>query len=286
MHFSTDRFLAPGVRYMLIAVLLFAILNVLVKYLGHIPAVEIVFFRALVTLVISYLTLKKQRVAIWGKNRKVLFLRGLFGTIALILLFTTFQKMRLATATTIHYLSPVFTMLIAAVVLRERLKALQVFFFLISFSGVVLIRGFDDQIDPFYLGIGMVSAFFAGSAYNCIRYLKTSEHPLVIVMYFPLVAMPVAGLISYFNWVMPTGWDWFWLLLIGVLTQAAQVLLTKAYQNAPAASVAGVSYFGIVYALGFGLLFFKETYTLSSYVGMAVVMAGVVLNVVFFGRKK
>lgn len=271
---------------MLLAVLLFAGVNVLVKYLRHIPAVEIVFFRALFTLVVSYLTLRRQRVPVWGNNRKVLFLRGFFGTIALIMLFTTFQQMRLATATTIHYLSPIFTMLIASFVLGERLKALQVVFFVVSFIGVLIIRGFDEQIDPFYLGIGVVSAFFAGSAYNCIRYLKTSEHPLVIVMYFPLVAMPVAGTLSYFNWVMPHGWDWFWLLAVGLFTQGAQVLMTKAYQHSAAANVAGVSYSGILYALGFGLLLFDEVYTLSSYIGMSIVMLGVVLNVVFFGRKK
>lgn len=278
--------LSAGVRYMLVAVLLFAALNVLVKYLSHIPAVEIVFFRALVTLVVSYAALQKQKVSVWGNNRKVLFLRGAFGTFALILLFITFQEMRLATATTVHYLAPVFTALIAAVVLKERLSMGQIACFGISFVGVLLIRGFDSQIDPYYLGVGVVSAFFAGAAYNCIRYLKTSEHPLVIVFYFPLVAMPVAGAISYFGWVMPVGWDWFWLLMIGLCTQGAQVLLTKAYQNTPAAVVAGVTYSGIVYALIFGLFFFQETYTLASYLGIGVVMLGVLLNVLFFGRQK
>ncbi len=266
---------------MLLASLLFAVLNVLVKWLGHIPAVEVVFFRALLTLIISYGMLRQKGVSVWGKQRKILFLRGLFGTMALVLLFMTFQEMRLATATTIHYLAPIFTVLIAAIFLRERVGRWQPLFFLISFAGVLLIRGFDPLIDPFYLGLGIVSAFFSGCAYNCIRYLNTSEEPLVIVFYFPLVAMPITGLASAFVWVMPRGWDWLVLASIGITTQLAQLLLTKAYQQAEAARVAGVSYLGIIYAIGLGWWLFDETYFWVSYVGMGVVLLGVVLNVLF-----
>ncbi len=276
--------LSEGVRLMLISAFLYAVLNALVKDLGgRIPAVEVVFFRAIISLAMSVVLLRRQKIPMWGNNKPVLLLRGVLGTLALILLFTTYQKMRLATATTIHYLSPIFTILIATVVLKERLHRLQILFFLISFLGVVFIRGFDDQINPFYLGIGIVSAFLAGGAYNCIRYLRHTEHPLVIVLYFPFVAMPVAGLASYYwaGWVMPEGVEWLKLLGIGVCTQVAQVMMTKAYQQAASSAVAGVTYSGIIYAILFGVFIFGESYKWVSYLGIGIVMLGVILNVLF-----
>jgi len=72
----------------------------------HIPAVEIVFFRSLVSLVLSYLILTKAKVSVWGNNRKVLISRGFTGAIALILYFITLQVIPLASAVTIQFLSP------------------------------------------------------------------------------------------------------------------------------------------------------------------------------------
>ncbi len=129
--------------------------------------------------------------------------------------------------------------------------------------------------------MGMAAAFLAGCAYITIRIMKTSEHPLVIVFYFPLVALPFTGAFSALHWVQPEGFDWLLLLCIGILTQIAQVYMTKAYQAEAAANVASVTYLGILYALGFGFVLFNETFELQVVVGMVLVMIGVVLNVTF-----
>jgi drug/metabolite transporter (DMT)-like permease len=92
--------------------------------------------------------------------------------------------------------------------------------------------------------------------------------------------VPLTIVWLFFDWVMPQGYDWLWLLAIGVLTQWAQVLMTKAYQAESAAKVAAASYIGIVYALGLGYVFFRETFTWQALAGMLLVLAGVILNVV------
>uniref|UniRef100_UPI00188FB30D DMT family transporter n=1 Tax=Pararhodonellum marinum TaxID=2755358 RepID=UPI00188FB30D len=111
------------------------------------------------------------------------------------------------------------------------------------------------------------------------RKLKNTEHPLVIVFYFPVVTIPIVGIITWFNWVKPEGLDWAILFAIGIFTQFAQYYMTKAYQNANLSKIASLTYIGIIYALGFGFLLFDETYNLITYLGMTLVLAGVILNV-------
>jgi drug/metabolite transporter (DMT)-like permease len=111
-----------------------------------------------------------------------------------------------------------------------------------------------------------------------IRKLKNSEHPLVIVFYFPLVTMPVASVIMYFDWAMPVGWDWLILLWIGICTQSAQYFMTVAYQTGNLSRVSSLSYMGVLYALIFGFFLFGETFPFASYIGMGLVLIGILLN--------
>jgi len=278
--------LSPGVRYMLLATFLFACMNVLVKLVPHIPAVEVVFFRCVVSLAMSYAVLRAQRVNIWGNNRKWLIARGAFGAVALVLYFTLLQDIPLATAITLQFLAPIATAILGMLLLREKVWTLQWFFFLITFVGMLVISGFDTRMEPIHLLMGILAAGGSGMAYTIIRKLNYSEHPLVIVLYFPLVTLPLTGIYSIFNWVMPSGWDWPILLGVGVFTQFAQYFMTKAYQAEEVSKVANLKYLSIVYALLFGFLFFGETFNVLTYVGMILVIAGVVLNVWYKQKKQ
>jgi len=263
---------------MLLAGAFFSLMNVSVKYISHLPAIEIVMFRSLFSFVVTYLFLKRKRIPPFGNNKKLLILRGITGSVGLIAFFYTLQNIPLASAVTIQYTSPIFTSLLGILIVKEKVKPMQFLYFAIAFGGVILIEGFDPRISSWWLSIGIISALFSGLAYNIIRKLSTSEHPLVIVFYFPLVTLPVVTFISFFKWVQPQGWDWLILLGIGIFTQLAQYYMTMAYQNAQLSKIASLNYIGIVYALGFGFLFFNETYDILIYMGMLMVLAGVILN--------
>jgi len=266
---------------MLFATLFFSLMNVAVKLLPHIPAVEVVFFRSLVSLVLSLGFLKAAKIHIWGKNYKLLILRGASGAMALILYFRLIQEIPLASATTILFLSPVFASILGIFFVKEEVRPVQWVFFIISFIGIVMVKGFDARIGLIYLLMGFSSSLFSGIAFNCIRKLNTSEHPFVIILYFPLVTLPITGIWTFFDWVTPTGIDWLILLMVGVLTQIAQYFMTRSFQNEEISKVASLRYLGIIYALIFGYLFFDENYTILVYAGMALTIFGVVLNIWF-----
>lgn len=273
--------LSRGVQYMLLATFVFAIMNVAVKWVDHIPAIEVIFFRSIVSLIMSGVVLRSQKVPLFGNNKKVLILRGVAGSLGLILFFTTIQSIPLASAVTLMFLSPIFTAILGIWIVKESVRWLQWVFFAISFGGIMVIQGFDERISPVMALIGVGAAFFSGVAYNMIRKLKTSEHPLVIVFYFPLVTLPVTIIYLLFDWVTPMGSDWLILILVGVLTQIAQYFMTKAYQSEELAKVANIQFIGILYALGFGWVLFGESFDFMTYLGMTMVLVGVILNVVY-----
>lgn len=269
---------------MLMSTFAFSLMQVCVKYLNHLPTHELILFRSAVSLVLSLGYLLPRRINPFGVNRKYLLLRGIFGVTALSLFFITLQKMPLASAVTIQYLSPIFTSLIAIFMLGEQMRKVQWAFFALALVGVGLMKGFDDRVSLIYALTGVASAFFAGAAYNCIRMVKDTDHPLVVVFYFPLVATPVMLLLSINNWIWPVGWDWLLLLLLGVFTQIGQVFMTKALQLEKANLVTSLKYLGSVYALIYGYLLFDETYDLVSLTGIVLVLLGVLMNVVFNKR--
>jgi drug/metabolite transporter (DMT)-like permease len=277
--------MSKGVRFMLAAILFFAAMNVLIKTVPRIGPVEIVFFRSVVSFIISFITLKKLGISLWGNNKKWLIIRGIAGSIGLLLFFATIKQMPLASAVAIQYLSPVFTSVLGIYIVKEKVFSLQWVFFLISFIGVILIQGFDPRVTQLQLFIGVSSALASGMAYNSIRKLKFSEHPLVIIFYFPLITIPITGIYLLFNsWVTPNFQELIILITIGLATQFAQYFMTKAYQLEDLSKVSSIQYIGIVFALLFGFLFFDESYTIKSFTGIFIVLIGVVLNVSYKNR--
>lgn len=267
-----------GVLYMLLASFFFACMAVCVKVLDRIPVLELIFFRALISASLCLAGLWRARIPVFGQRKGLLILRGIAGALALAQGFWLVQNTPLAAASTLTHLSPIFTTLIGVWFVQEKVEARQLLWFLLSFAGIVIMQGFDYRITPLHLLLGITASLTMGLAYNCVRKLGRSEHPLVIIFYFPLVCLPIAGLYTVFNWVAPQGNEWLWLLALGLFTQLGQYFMTKSYQVAAISTVAIVNYTEVIFSIVLGLLLFGENFNLLTYAGMALVVAGVVLN--------
>lgn len=263
----------------------FAMANVFVKQLSNMPVFEIVFFRSIIAGALCAFVIRKAGFDWRGNNRRFLILRGVAGTVALVLFFITLQNIPLATATTIQYLSPIFTATIAIFFLKESVRVLQWLFYAMAFSGVVLIKSFDPRVSLFYLMIGIVAALGSGIAYNFVRSLRDSEKPIVIIFYFQIIGLVVSVPALFFSWKTPQGTDWVYLLLVGLFSYLGQIFLTNAFSRERAASVAIIVYTGLVYAISIGWFFYGEEQTIYTFLGMALVVGGVVLSILY-GRRR
>lgn len=279
---------------MLISSISFAFVNLLVKVLTNssrvfefiqdYPPYEIVFFRSVISLVICFYIIKQKGIPFFGNNKKWLLIRGVFGATALTLFFYTIKNLPIAVATTVQYLSPIFTVLFAIYLLNQKVKPIQWLFFIISLIGVGVI-GFGKssnvtaEIDPFWVMMGVISAVFSGVAYNAIMKCKTTDDPITVVMYFPLVATPVMIVIMILKEaVMPVGVEWLILLVIGIFTQIAQIFMTKSFHEEEASKITPFKYLGAIYAVCIGVFIFDENLSLIVYAGISLILTGVLLN--------
>jgi len=275
-----------GIAYIVGAAFFWSLTSAFVKVVGQggVSSQQIVLTRAAVTLIYSYVLVRwADEASLWGTDPTLLWLRGFFGFATLSCFFFALTKLPLADATVIHYTNPVFTALIAAAVLGEELRTSELLGALASLSGVALITqpsflfgGTGAALDPTYVGIALLGAVCASSAQVLIRRLRKTEHPLVVVFYFPFVAtiggLPTAA-VTDLQW--PTLWEW--IMLIGGVAgcaQVAQILLTKGLHNEKAGRAMAVSYLQIVFAAGLGLLVFGEAVDLWSIAGALLVIAG------------
>ncbi|OIQ27162.1 MAG: hypothetical protein BM555_06210 [Crocinitomix sp. MedPE-SWsnd] len=277
---------------MLLSALCFALINILVKVLTNsadlfpqiqeYPVFEIVFFRSIISLIICSAIIKRKRIPFFGNNKKWLLIRGFAGFTALTLFFFTLKNLPLAISISVQYLSPIFTILFAIRLQKEKVAPYQWIFFFISLMGVVVIGYFKDpnlHFNPLWLGIGIVSAIISGIAYNAIMKCKDTDEPITVVMYFPLVATPLTFIACIIGgYVIPQGIEWLVLIGIGLLTQLAQISMTRAFHSDSAARVTPVKYVGAIYAVAAGVFIFDENLGLMTCIGIILILCGVLLN--------
>ena len=267
---------------MLIATLLFSIMQVLVKLMGDFPFYQLIFARALTSLVISLLTLKQLKISVWGNDKKALIMRGVFGALSLNCFFYALQHAPLGSVVTIVNIKPFLILLVSAIVLKEKFSPVQLIFFGLSFLGIVIIKGFDTRVDPSTLLAILGAALFASIAHTIVRKLKDSDHPIVIIFYFSLIVLPLITVQTIQNWHMPVNLlQWGGLLSIGIITHFGQYFLTKAYQSDNIAKISIFYYLGIVFAFFFGLVFFDEQYNWQTSIGLLVIVSGIGLNILY-----
>jgi drug/metabolite transporter (DMT)-like permease len=272
--------ISRGLQYMLLAALFFSMMSLLVKIAGQrLPTYQIVLARSIISVAITWYLLRRRNIAPWGHRKDLLVFRGLVGFLALLCFFYSITHLALAEATVFHYLNPIFVAMLAPIFLRERMRPLEILSVTISMAGVVLIARPDflfghgvDSLDPLVVGVAAVGALLSGIAYMTVRKLGETEHPLVIVFYFPLVAtvgaLPLLGLGA----VWPTPMEWLVLLGVGLTTQAAQINLTKGLRLEPAGRASGISYVQILFAAFWGLVFFGEYLSWMSMAGAILIV--------------
>ena len=271
--------LSRGLVYMAAAALGFSMMSVLVKLVSpRIPTGEIVLARAVFTLFASYVLVRRAGLSPFGTQPGKLVLRGLFGSVALAGYYISLALLPLADATTIHQTVPLITALLAWWLLRERVGWSTAAALACGITGVlVIVHPSGAGLDPFGVAIAVGAAIAAAAAYVTVRQLARTEHPLVIVFYFPVVATPLAIPWAAAEWVTPSPIDLLLLLGIGVTTQIAQVFLTLGLAAERAGRATAVGYLQIVFAIGWQLAIFGDVPTLATVVGAALIIGGTIV---------
>lgn len=291
-----NLFKAIGLK--LISALLFALMSALVRQLGDVaPVGQMVFFRsafAILPVVMIYAVRGELMTAVRTSRPFGQLGRGMLSVCGMFTNFSALTRLPLADATAISFASPLITVALAAVVLKERVRVYRWTAVVVGFGGVIvmLIPHFDVR---HYAGIAgaaaAVGSLLAIASAICnagtviqTRRLTQSETTSSIVFYFSLICAIAGALTLPFDWYTPTGAELAGLISLGVLGGLAHILLTESYRHAAASVVAPFDYSSMLWALLLGYWMFGELPSALVYLGASIV-AGAGLFVIWRERQ-
>jgi drug/metabolite transporter (DMT)-like permease len=283
----------------LVSVLLFALMSVLVRYLGErIPLGQVVFFRSafsLVPIVAIYAWRGELATAFRTGRPAGHMTRGCISVVGMFLTFAALARLPLVDATAISFAGPFVTVALAALILKERVRAYRWYAVAAGFAGVMV------MLWP-YLDIGTLvsagstattvgaacavsSAVVNSGAVIQTRRLTDSETTSSIVFYFSLICALISLVSLPFAWRTPSAPELVALVTTGILGGLSHLLLTESYRYAPASAVAPFDYVSLLWAFFFGYVLFGEIPSPYVYAGAAIV-AGSGLFVIWRERSR
>ncbi len=267
---------------MLVSGFLFACMGVLVKLSAvYFSSIELVFYRSMIGFLIICVIVSVRHLPLSTLYWKNHCWRGLSGLGSVLMFFYCITQLPLATAVTLNYTSPLFLTLLTTMILKDHFQWLLAVAVVLGFAGVVLLLRPSLQEDQWSGGlIGLASGFFAAIAYLNIRHLGNLGEPdWRVVFYFTLISTIITSIWMLFNTFHPiTPVNFLLLLGIGITATLAQLALTRAYRTGKILVVGAIAYSTVVFASLWGILIWGELLSLTSWLGIGLIVAGGLLS--------
>lgn len=251
---------ALGGLLMITAALIFAIMTALIRKVGQeLPPVEIAFLRNLFGALFMAPLFMRHGTAIFHTNRLPMHgLRALFGFVGMLSWFTAVTLIPLGQAVALNFTAPLFTTVIAALVLHEAVRVRRWSATIVGFIGalIVLRPGFV----PLSLGAGLAvfSALAFASNLVLLRAMGRTERPATIVAFMSVIQIPFTAIPAAIFWVPPSWQAVFLTLIIGGLGTAGHLCLSRALTLADASALAPLDFTRMPFIILIGFFAFAE----------------------------
>jgi drug/metabolite transporter (DMT)-like permease len=274
-----------GIALKVVSALAFTIMSAGIKSVGaDYPIGQVVFFRsafAIVPLVIWLAWQGGLVDAVRTHDLRAHILRGIIGSCGMFSGFLALSYLPLSDAVAIGYAAPLMTVVLAALVLKEKVRVYRWSAVVIGFVGVLIML--SPHLKPAATvsgGIGgpAIGALFGILAAGCtagamiqVRRLTATEKTGAIVLYFSLLTTCLGLVTIVLGWRMPSPHDLALLILIGILGGIGQILLTQSYRFADASLVAPFDYITMIWAVLIGWFAFAQ------WPGIEILAGGVIV---------
>lgn len=270
-----------GSIYMVSALLVYAVMVGLFKYLGPvIPLVEILMIRQIVmSLIIIAFAVRELPAMLHTARPGLQVFRGLVTLASMLCGFSAVIYIPLAQATAIGFSQVLFVTIAAVLVLKEKVDTSRWIATIIGFVGVIIMLNPSSEGLNIYALMSVAGALFGACITVSVRMLATSERTDTILIWQGIVLMAVLAVPTWWYWVWPTPEQWLWLIVLSVFGTAGQWLLTRAYQVGEAAALAPIDFSRLLLASFTGFVFFAEIPALPTWVGAAFVIGATLYTV-------
>jgi drug/metabolite transporter (DMT)-like permease len=276
-----------GISLKLLSALSFTLMSAGIKSLAtRYPTGELVFCRSFFALIPLLLWLGWSGGildALKTSNLKGHFKRGVIGSTGMFCGFTALFFLPLPDAVAIGYAAPLLVVVLAAVVLKERVRIYRWSAVTVGLIGVLIMLSPHLGADQIAKGFGggpaigvafaLAGAFCAAFASIEVRLLTMTERTGAIVFYFTMMTTMLGLCTAALGWNMPDLKDGALLVTIGILGGLGQILLVQAYRFGDASLIAPFEYSTMLWAVGLGWFFFNEWPVSAVLIGAVIVIA-------------
>ena len=278
---------SPGVRSLILSCLAFSLMTACVKQLSisGIPTQQTILIRALISIGLCVLTLRRLKVSPWGNNQFLLLLRGGTGILALFCFFESIANLPLAAATVLRYTYPTFTALTAWFWLREPLRRSIMAAIALGWLGITLVARPDwlssgaSSLTPLPVAIAVFGAVMAAVSFVTVRDASKTDHKVVIILYFQAISILFMLPFVIRDGIWPTPTQWLLLLCVGGLTQLGQVWLTEGLGSIPAARATAINYVQVLFSAIWAYLLLGERLNSGMILGGLLVLGATLISV-------
>lgn len=265
-----------GVMLVAAAVLLFACMDTTTKYLTADfapPIVIAVRYTVQCLLMVLLLTPSHGRRLVQTRRTGLVLLRAACLALASLVMAVAFNRLPIAEATAIVFLSPLLVVLLSGFTLGERVGGIGIAAAVGGFVGVVLIARPGSGLDSLGVLCALCGAALIATYQLLSRVLARTEGTVAMLFYTALLGMAIYGLVFPWFWEgrMPSLLQAALLVSTGITGGVGHFLFTAAHRSAPASLLAPVMYVQLMWASLLGWLVFNHVPAQISIVGMCVV---------------
>jgi S-adenosylmethionine uptake transporter len=261
---------------------------VIVKMLGiEFASVQIVFIRCLSSAVLLVPLLA------WRGSMKDLYtqpglnsLRVLLSSVAITINFFTISQIQLAQLSTIGYLRPAVTSLIAYFFLRESQSWQRWVVIGIGFAAVLFIFSPEDSQLQLVALLALCGMCCGSSATILQKYLSREMGDLPLMVWYSVGIALVTAPFAVWMWSAPSPGELILMIMTGLLATTAQFFFIRAFRRADASFLAPMFYFHIVPTTLIGLFVFTEVPSINTIAGAAVILASLIVMTLLERRRR
>ncbi len=190
----------------------------------------------------------------------------------------------LAEVFAIEFTAPIWTAVLAMLLLKEKMTGNRLWAILLGFAGILIIlRPGAAVINPASFVVLFAALGFA-STYVFTRHMSATESPLTVVFYMNLIQLPLGLAASIPGWTVPSLEMWPWILMIGVSGLGSHFCFAHAFSHADATVVSPLDFLRLPFIAVIGYAFYQEPWDLMILLGGVVIFSGNLINL--WGERK
>lgn len=263
---------ARGAFWMIAAAAALTAMAVCIRYLPAYSVLLMIFLRNVINLVLMAPSILRQGTSMIKTERLGTHaLRNLFLYSGNVAWFYGVTLIALADVASLQFTSPLFTAIIAAAFLGERIGGHRMVAILIGFAGALII--IRPGIIPINLGtvIILIAAFLYSCAHVVTKRLSDTESGSTVVFYMSVTILVYSAIPAMFVWQTPTWADMPAMIGLGITGYATHYCITRSLAVGDASFVIVFDFMRLPFSILLGWLLFSETLDLWTCLGALVI---------------